>query len=188
MIGQRPEARLQERKIPTFTRKRSQNDPKVIPKWSEHYPKILPKQSENYSRTLLKWSESDSEFDSFRHFIGRNTCLRIQPQHLSKNNPKTIPKRSQNDPSIIPTYSQNNPKIIRECFWRSQTELQLSRRGAHRRAKDAKREPKWIPAGAIFEYFFVISPLFRIRFVWSSICLRIQPKYQHLAKEKPRKV
>ena len=38
----------------------------------------------------------------------------------------------------------------------SQTELQLSPRGAQRRAKGAKREPKGTPAGAIFPDFFVI--------------------------------
>ena len=38
----------------------------------------------------------------------------------------------------------------------SQTELQLSPRGAQRRANGAKREPKGAPAGATFLHFFVI--------------------------------
>ena len=35
-------------------------------------------------------------------------------------------------------------------------EVQLSPRGAQRRANGAKREPKGAPAGATFLYFFVI--------------------------------
>ena len=38
----------------------------------------------------------------------------------------------------------------------SQTELQLSPRGAQRRAKGAEREPKGTPTGATFAHFFVI--------------------------------
>ena len=38
----------------------------------------------------------------------------------------------------------------------SQTELQLSPRGAQRCAKGAKREPKGSPTGATFAHFFVI--------------------------------
>ena len=37
----------------------------------------------------------------------------------------------------------------------SQTELQLSPRGAQRRAKGAKREPKGLPTGATFANLFV---------------------------------
>ena len=39
---------------------------------------------------------------------------------------------------------------------RSQTEVQLNPRGAKRRAKGAKREPKGTPAGFIFAYILVI--------------------------------
>ena len=38
----------------------------------------------------------------------------------------------------------------------AQRELQLKPRGAQRRAKGAKREPKGTPAGAIFAHVFVI--------------------------------
>ena len=50
----------------------------------------------------------------------------------------------------------------------SQTELPLSPRGAQRRAKGAKREPKGTPAGAIFTYLFVIVSgfVFQLFFGW----------------------